>query len=117
MMCPPIAMCPRCVVPLVMTMGWSHAEFYCLNCGAHLGFLSPVPADETPRLLEQMHATGAEFERLGGKDLITAGGYRTGCSQCIIALGESHDRHATDDERARHEAALTALDKRIRAGR
>jgi hypothetical protein len=69
-MAPPIAMCPRCVVPLVMTMAWSKAEFYCLDCGAHLGFVSPVPADERERLLEQVAARKAEFERLGGNDLI-----------------------------------------------
>lgn len=116
-MAPPIAMCPRCVVPVVMTMAFSHAEFYCLDCGAHLGFLSPVAADVTDRLLEQLAARKAEFEQLGGADLIAPFSYHRDCASCSIATRESHDMHGTDEERARHDAALIALERRVRAHR
>lgn len=65
-----VAMCPHCDEPLVSTMAWDRAEFYCLSCGAHLGFLEPVGKPETPELLARTEALRLEFRELSAGALI-----------------------------------------------
>lgn len=70
---PPVAMCPRCPdAVLVETFLFNGAEFYCLDCGAHVGYLSPRPQDSTPELVQRCEDAKAEFRALAVDD----GGYR-----------------------------------------
>lgn len=62
---PRIAMCPRCPDEvLVATFRWPQAEFYCLACKGHFGWLDPRPAEETPELLERCEVVRVAFEGL-----------------------------------------------------
>jgi hypothetical protein len=109
---PRVAMCPRCPdAVLVGTMAFSHAEFYCLECGGKFGFLQPRPEKETPELLERMEAAREEFALNAGHKLLVNGGYLDGCERC---QQEPHTHHATDDERAAHTAALEWLANRVK---
>lgn len=62
---PPTAMCPRCPdAVLVSTLLFSGAEFYCLECGATVGFLSPRAEASSAELDARAAAAGEEFRRL-----------------------------------------------------
>lgn len=70
----PMAVCPRDGDPLVMTMEFSGAEFFCVTCEGKFGFLAPTPATWTPELQarhDELKATydearaARDFERYG----------------------------------------------------
>lgn len=67
----PMACCPRCpgTVPLVSTCVFPGAEFYCAECGAKVGFLSPRPAEATDELKAEQGRLQDAFEAdyLAGK--------------------------------------------------
>lgn len=60
----PFACCPRCpdLTPLISTCVFRGAEFYCLECGARVGFLSPKPGEPTPELRARYEALQAEWD-------------------------------------------------------
>lgn len=59
---PKVAMCPACPDEvLVSTFRWSGAEFYCLTCRGHFGWLDPRPADDTPELTARCEAASLAF--------------------------------------------------------
>lgn len=62
----PVACCPRCsaITPLISTMAFTGAEFYCLECGGHFGFLSPRAVEDTPALSAQLKTLEAEWREL-----------------------------------------------------
>lgn len=94
----PIACCPRCSepTPLIGTIAFYRAEFYCLDCGARVGFLSPRVGEPTPELQAKLAAYEAEWEEHAGAKLYPEG-------------------HEPDDEDklAAHRAALDWLGARI----
>lgn len=106
-----MGMCPRCDTPVISTMAWRSYEFYCLECGAHLGFLSPRAAESTPELIARYDALKAEWDEHAGGKLITQGGWLQECSVCA-PRGETHEAHATAEEIAAHEEALAWLRER-----
>lgn len=121
----PIACCPRDGAPLVSTMAFSKAEFYCLDCGSHLGFLDPRRGDpEDAGLVTRMEAYEAEWKDNAGGKLLTAGGYHRDCDKCWkeprtdggtpSGMLEPHTQHATPEEWEAHEEALTWLKQRVR---
>lgn len=88
----PMACCPRCPepTPLISTIHFAYAEFYCLECGGHFGFLSPRAEEDTPELK-------AHYERLRSEwDEHTAG---------LQIQGRVTDQEA-------HDVAMTWLDER-----
>lgn len=60
----PMACCPRCSepTPLISTIMFYKAEFYCLECGGRFGFLSPRPVEATPELDGRHKALQAEWD-------------------------------------------------------
>jgi hypothetical protein len=58
----PIATCPRDGEPLIATMEFDGAEFYCQKCGSKLGFLSPTPATWTEELQARHDQLRAQYE-------------------------------------------------------
>lgn len=46
----PMATCYNDDEPLVSTLEFPGAEFYCVICGTKYGFLGPKPAEATPEL-------------------------------------------------------------------
>jgi hypothetical protein len=97
---PPIACCPRCELdtPLISTMVFSQAEFYCLDCGGHFGFLDPRGAEPTPELEAKLAELRAEWEEHDGRRLIVEGRQ---------ALSEKHQ--------ADHDATMAWLQERKRS--
>ena len=58
-----VAMCPICPDEvLVSTLRWPGAEFYCLACEGHYGFVDPRPEAETPELLARIETARATFQ-------------------------------------------------------
>lgn len=54
---PPIALCPNCEAPLVGTIIFPGAEFYCLDCGQGCSFVSPIEGDPDDEALKEKLAT------------------------------------------------------------
>lgn len=59
----PTATCPHDHEPLVATMEFRGAEFYCVVCQRTFGFLSPIPATTTPELDARLTELTAAYER------------------------------------------------------
>lgn len=59
---PPIATCPRDGEPLISTMKYRGAEFYCVVCKGKFGFMAPVPKTATPELLDRLKELETRFE-------------------------------------------------------
>jgi hypothetical protein len=112
---PPIAMCRVCPnEPLVSTMLFRRAEFYCVSCGSHLGYLDPKPAEPTPELDDRAHAVQQEFDTLS-KGALSLGGMHRDCSTCMEHR-QPHIEHATPDELKASVAAYERLRERAAKG-
>lgn len=107
-----IAMCPTCKVPLVCTILFSGAEFYCLDCGRTFGWFDPTPTDITPELFAECGRRVEEWEPYA-KALLTGGVMKRGCEKC--SHGQSHIDHATPEELEAHAKALVWLKERVKA--
>ena len=59
---PPIATCPSCGEPLVMTFKFLGKEFICVECRRTWGFVEPTPMEETPALLERLAELKAKWK-------------------------------------------------------
>lgn len=60
---PPIACCPSCHAPLIGTIIWPGAEFYCLDCGGHHSFVAPEEGDpDDAELVERLKQYEAEWD-------------------------------------------------------
>lgn len=72
---PPMACCPRCeeATPLIGTIVFYQAEFYCLECGGRFGFLDPRTADPSPELSAHHARLQAEWDEHAGRRLIVEG--------------------------------------------
>lgn len=57
----PMACCPRDGEPLIATLEFRGAEFYCQKCGSKLGFLSPTPATWTEALQARHDELRAQY--------------------------------------------------------
>jgi hypothetical protein len=57
----PMATCPTCHDPLVMTFEFPGAEFICVPCDRLYGFLSPLAAESTPELEARHEELKAEY--------------------------------------------------------
>ena len=79
---PPTAGCPSCKAPLICTMVFSKAEFYCLECGRTCGFFDPYRLDPDENE-ERMAALQAEWdEHVGGKIMPRGTFWQNDCEQC-----------------------------------
>lgn len=113
---PPLGCCPRCKepTPLISTMAFRKAEFYCLECGGHFGFLAPRAFDPTPELNARYDSLKAEWDEHVKPRLRIMRGWWEDCDRCIIGHNDAtHDLHATDEEREAHDAALEWLKERV----
>lgn len=102
-------------VPLVATLAFRKYEFYCLDCGSHLGFMEPDAADETPELVAEMDARKAEWDENAGPKLLTPNAWRESCEQCRLGdYAATHVSHATDEEKAADVAAREWIRGRVK---
>lgn len=112
---PRMACCPSCETPLISTMAFPGAEFYCLECGNHVGYVMPLGKEETPEILAAYEALKAEWdEHIAGK-LIAPGSWRIGCPSCESGTREQHSLHATEAERLADGEAREWLTARVRS--
>ena len=110
----PLATCPRCSAPLIATFAFAKYEFYCLDCGNHLGFFGPRAAEPTPELDARYEGYLAEWQEHAGSRLLVVGARHRGCAEC--EGGQYHLDHATDAEREADRAARAWLaERRTRA--
>lgn len=107
----PYALCPRCGEPLVSTLDFPGAEFYCLECRQRYGFLSPRPGQPTPELEARYRALQAEWDEHVAGRLLLHGGWLHDCEQCK-PHAEPHHAHATEEEWDEHHKALMWLNER-----
>lgn len=108
----PYACCPNCGAPLISTLDFPKYEFYCLECGHHCGFLSPVAGEPTPERTERHEALQAEWDEHVGRKLLLHNGWLHDCERCQ-PHAEAHAAHATSEEWAAHEEALAWLRDRV----
>jgi hypothetical protein len=104
----PLAGCPSCKAPLISTMVFARAEFYCLECGQRWGFLNPTPLDPTPELDARYEALKAEWDKHAAPYLRVGHWWMHDCDACAPHR-EYHCDHATPQERAAHRIALDWL--------
>lgn len=90
-----IATCPKCGTPLVSTLAWRHYEFYCIECGSHWGFLSPVGVPETPESEARLAEVEADWK--------------------VLHAGLSVEGHVRPEQEEAHAAALTRIAARVRS--
>jgi len=108
----PTAGCPSCKAPLICTIAFSGAEFYCLECGRTCGWLDPYRLFGQ-KVVDRQAALQAEWDEHAGDQLL-GNFWRDGCAECATHEGY-HSQHATDEERQADRDARSWLAER--AGR
>lgn len=108
-----MAMCPECDTPLISTLVFKGAEFYCLDCGGAFGFLAPRGAECTPEVEAQYQERKAEWDEHAGRKLLAMSGWHRDCEQCEPRR-EYHIVHATDEERKADKHAREWLVERAK---
>lgn len=108
-----ICVCPRCKNPLISTMAFAHAEWFCLECRWMGGIFDNKAIDSTPALEEKKKADTEKFN-LHRPNLWMGGERVAGCAKCENGkTGERHIHHLTDDEIQKSKAARAALGFKI----
>lgn len=111
-----IACCPRCPgdVPLISTLHFYKAEFYCLDCGGEFGFLDPSrAANPGPELDARLEAYQAEWDEHAGRKLLDGRAWYRDCARCDDRA-ETHGAHATDAEVEADAIATAWLAARVK---
>jgi hypothetical protein len=60
---PPMACCPSCEEPLIMTFRFPGKEFICVECRGLWGFLDPIAKEITPELNARHDELVAKWEK------------------------------------------------------
>ena len=100
-----IAVC--CGTPLVSTVMFSGAEFFCVKCASTIPLFNAERVDSTPELVKEKESNVAWF-RETASDYIPPGCWKSSCGKCNRG-GEHHIDHATDEEKKRSEVARQNL--------
>ena len=110
----PFALCPNCRAPLISTLDFPGAEFYCLECGHKCGFMSPVAGAPTPELNARYIKLKREWDEHAANKLLFHSGWLSNCEKCEPHQ-EPHRDHATPDDWAAHQDAWEWLKARAAA--
>jgi len=103
------AMC--CGTPLISTMVFNGAEFYCRKCGSKYGMFGAfATAESTPELDVESEANQEWFYEIMS-DYITPRSRRIDCEKCD--KGEDHLLHATPEQLKASDAALEKLKEAV----
>lgn len=110
------ACCPSCGsgTPLISTMAFPGAEFYCLDCGDRFGFLSPISGGDGPEIIAKMAEYQKEWDENVGEKLITPRSWYSAeiCDKC--SMETPHEQHATEEEWAADREAREWLKNRVK---
>jgi hypothetical protein len=97
--------CPNCKTPLISTLVFRGAEWYCWRCRATYGLLESVSVPCTPAIRARLQKKRLWFDK-HAKHIWTAGAKKRGCKKCET---EMHASHLMDTEKAAHAKAIKAL--------
>ena len=96
----------HCGTPMVSTMMFSGAEFYCISCGSTQGIFGSAPnTPETPELIEEWQKNKERFKKVAA-DCIPGGGMFPDCKKCNH---EQHLSHASQEDLEKSDAAYKLL--------
>lgn len=104
-----IAICPHCNEPLILTMIFPGAEYYCLMCGSSYGMLSVSKTLSS----EELNYKKKQYEKIFkilAKDIIPYGCYFNKCEKCK-KFEDTHAEHATEKEWLKDKVSRNILDK------
>lgn len=108
---PKLATCPNDGTPLISTIVFSGAEFYCIECGQKFGWLSPRPVEPNEENNAWYERIKAEWDEHVGNKLLGRF-WRDGCDQCSQRKGY-HCVHATEAEIEADRKAREWMQQRI----
>jgi transposase len=110
----PFAGCPGCAAPLIGTMAFSGAEWYCLECGRHVSYVGPVRLEPNDETRSRYEALQAEWDEHAGSKLMPRGAFwKKDCPQCASRPAAGHLEHATQEEIEADELAREWLKERV----
>ena len=99
-----------CGTPLVATLLFSGAEYYCVRCGSTYGLFDVPIKIETPELREENHRNVEAFHSVA-KGAIARNSLHHDCEKCNAPGRPNgyHHQHATSEQAAASEEAYAAL--------
>lgn len=92
-----IAICPQCNNPLISTLLFAQAEWFCMGCKNTYGLFYSETVQQTPELHAKLKQDLKEFNTFKN-DLYLGGEKINGCKLCR-EKNEPHIRHLTEEER------------------
>ena len=98
----------HCGTPMVSTLMFSGAEFYCVMCGGTEGIFGGDSVESTPELEQELDENEAKFKEVAG-DCIPAGCYFHKCEKCQPPGAEEHFLHASKEDLEKSDAAYKLL--------
>ena len=107
---PPVSIAVCCDTPLVSTMIFSKAEWYCIKCRTALPLFNAERINWTPELEKKSEANDKWFRE------VTAGYipprcFMRDCQKCDTSRDEYHIDHATKEELEKSKTAYANLHK------
>ncbi len=103
----PTLLAVHCETPMISTVMFSGAEFYCPKCGETQGIFCTENTDSTPDLLQEREANQMLFLEISG-DLIPTGAQFGNCVKCKSS-SEDHRLHASHRDLEKSDAAYKKL--------
>ncbi len=96
----------HCGTPMVATIMFSGAEYYCVICGETQGIFGPAETvPETRELIDGAERNDKLFKQAAG-DLIPMGAMFPNCEQC---RKEQHGNHASQEDLKKSDEAHKLL--------
>ena len=100
-----------CGSPLIFTLAFPYAEWYCLNCGGASQFLGRDEAEMTPELRAEIAITTGVWKVIRKYFLPMSSFAKDGCRKCEKMGGYPHREHLTEQEKLRDKLATRFLKK------
>lgn len=98
-----ICVCPVCGNPLIATMAFAGAEWFCWECRWKGGVFHEKTINSAPELEKKLEVDTVKFDEIR-HDLWLGGQRVAGCKKCEKRK-ELHAHHLTKKEKARCERA------------
>ncbi len=97
----------HCGTPMVGTIMFSGAEFYCVKCGTSQGMFGTMDTQATPELQRELEENEKKFREVAA-DLIPAGAQFDKCGTCQ-GKKEDHRLHASHEDLEKSDKAYQKL--------
>ena len=106
-----IAVCPNCENPLIATLAFAGAEWFCWECRWRGSMFNSKDIDSTPELVKKLKSDTSKFDEIRD-DLWLGGECIIGCKKCKERK-ERHAHHLTKREKERSERARAMVGIKI----